>query len=235
MQILKDIYEIFFPERCLACQRILVGQELYFCLHCFDQFPYTNYPLDNKNAVNHIFWGKSLVAAATSLFFFDKAGIVQNMLHHLKYKRKFRLGNYIANLFWKRLEKNTVLSEVTAIVPVPIHYFKKQKRGYHQLYHFGKNLSEKCKLPYYPNLLKVNKFRFSQTNKNLSQRFENVSEKYVLNPKFDLSILPKNNCILLIDDVLTTGATLLSCIKPLEKIASKIMIITMAYVHNERL
>lgn len=235
MQILKAVFEIFFQKRCLFCKTHLLEEEKYFCLHCFFALPFTNYPLDSENPVNHIFLGKAKISAASSLFFFDKQGLIQNMLHNLKYNQKPDLGIYIAHLLFQKLEKNADFKKITAIVPVPIHWLKKQKRGYHQLHDFSKTLSEKWQIPYYPNLLKVNKLRFSQTHKNLSQRFENVKEKYILNPKFDLSILPENSCILLVDDVLTTGATLLSCIKVLEKINTKIMILTMAYVHNEYL
>ena len=233
MQILKRFFEVFLPRCCMVCKRILSEKESYLCLHCFDELPYTHYPLDNKNSVANIFWGRVSTRAATSLFFYDKQSRIQQILHHLKYKRQPKLGIFAAKLLVQKIKNNPQNLKIAAVVPVPIHFLKKQKRGYHQLAYFGKTLAKQLEVPYYSDVLKVKHFRFSQTTKNLSKRFANVSKKYALNPKCKLSVFSKNTCILLIDDVLTTGATLQFCVKALEEIPVDIAIATIAYVHNE--
>lgn len=202
-----DFISLIFPELCQACAKSLYRNEEIICADCLYHLPYTNFHQQAENAVAQQFWGRVPVEAASAMLYFTKASRVQNLMHQLKYKNKPEVGVYLGRLAGKRLLENPIFAAADMIIPVPLHQQKQLKRGYNQSLSFAEGLSEKMLLPVEnQNLLKITGTE-SQTKKSRISRYENMKEVFwVKNPE---KLVGKH--ILLVDDILTTGATLEAC------------------------
>lgn len=226
MKILKDIFNVFFPESCCGCKAALTYNEEYCCLKCIHEFPLTYFSFNKDNLVEQTFYGRIPLIAGTSLLFFHKGGIVQQLIYNLKYRRQQQIGTFIGNWLAADMLQSGRFSGVQAIIPVPLHRKKQRKRGYNQVTRFGESLAEKMNVPFYENVLsRVSSFE-SQTKKIRFDRWKNVNAIFVLNQP----VLLENKHILLIDDVITTGATLEACYRALKNIPNlKISIACIAF------
>ncbi len=221
-----DFISLIFPELCQACAKSLYRNEEIICADCLYHLPYTNFHQQAENAVAQQFWGRVPVEAASAMLYFTKASRVQNLMHQLKYKNKPEVGVYLGRLAGKRLLENPIFAAADMIIPVPLHQQKQLKRGYNQSLSFAEGLSEKMLLPVEnQNLLKITGTE-SQTKKSRISRYENMKEVFwVKNPE---KLVGKH--ILLVDDILTTGATLEACCTVLLQIPDvKISIAAIAY------
>ena len=226
MRILKDTFYLFFPKICTTCSSRLLQTEDFICTQCRHDLPiicYTNY---QKNKIAAIFYGRIPVEKATSFLYFYKDGKVQQLIHQLKYKGNQEIGSFIGKWFGQNLKKSNEFTDIDYIIPVPLHPNKLKKRGYNQLTSFGKSLSSVLNIPYKTGiLLKVNTSK-TQTYKKRFERFSDNETKFQIS---DTAFL-ENKHILLIDDVITTGATLEACSLELLKTKNiKISIATIAY------
>lgn len=221
-----DFVALIFPDLCQACTKSLYRNEEIICADCLHQLPYTNFHLHADNAVAQSFWGRVLVESASAMLYFTKGSRVQNLLHQLKYKNRPEVGVYLGKLAAKRLLENPVFAAADVIIPVPLHPQKQLKRGYNQSLCFAEGLAEKMHIPVeIQNLLKITSTE-SQTKKSRISRYENMKEVFWLkNPE---KLIGKH--ILLVDDILTTGATLEACCYVLRQVSEvKISIATIAY------
>lgn len=206
-QYIKSFWELFYPNVCLSCGNHLNHQEKTICLVCLWKLPYTNFHLLNNNPLEKKLKGRIAIDSINSLLFFEKASNVQHLLHQLKYRQKEEVGRYLAQLVVEQLPVSKNQPAFDCIVQVPLHPAKLKARGYNQCTAFSTTLSKEWNIPFYPNVLvrKVN--TKSQTGKSRANRWENVKDIFqVENPS-----LIHNKKILLIDDVITTGATLEAC------------------------
>ena len=223
---LNDIFNLFYPELCVICENSLVKGEKIICISCLSDLPVTNFCKIKNNSVETSFYGRIPIIEATSLFYYQKKGKVQKLIHQLKYKGNQEIGSVLGD--W--LGENMVLSErfkkPDCIIAVPLHPNKMQKRGYNQVTTFGQSLSKKLGIPIIENVLIKVSGSQTQTQKNRFERSTNVNEKFEL---VDKEVLNGKH-ILLIDDIITTGATLEACsIQLLRAKNIKISIATMAY------
>lgn len=221
-----DFIALIFPELCQACAKSLYRNEDVICANCLYHLPYTDFHLNLQNIVAQQFWGKLPIEAASALLYFSKGGLVQNLMHQLKYKNRPEVGVYLGKLAGKRLLENPVFASADLIIPVPLHKQKQLKRGYNQSLSFAEGLSAKMLLPVENNnLVKITSTE-SQTKKSRSSRYENMKDVFsVKNPQ---QLTGKH--ILLVDDIVTTGATLEACCNILLKIPEvKISIAAIAY------
>lgn len=219
------VINLFFPKVCSGCNSLLLSEEKTICTICRHNLPLTNQHLDPENIYFKKFYGRVSLNHVSALLFFYKKGIVQQLIHNLKYKGHQEIGTVLGNWYAEDLKEVEALQNIDAIVPVPLHYKKFKERGYNQLSYFGQSLSENLKVSYNPNLLKRVLYSESQTKKNLKKRNENT------NTVFDVVFTENdhNKHYLLIDDVLTTGATLTACAKALLKIpGTKISVVCIA-------
>lgn len=229
MRFFKDIFHLFFPKICINCSEPLLESEKILCTSCFYQLPV----IEDNEFVNSklmsIFYGKVPVKEIQSFFYYQKSNIVQKLIHALKYKGQEEIGVFIGNWFGYELMKRKVFDKVDCIIPVPLHESKLKKRGYNQLTEFGKTLSKLLNIDFKPAvLICVSKFK-TQTFKQRFERFSNNETKFHLN---NLSAF-ENKHVLLIDDVVTTGATLEACCKELLKVKNiTISICTIAYTEK---
>lgn len=204
---LFDIVSFFFPVYCPVCKMPMHIPGQIICLRCEQRMPKTNYVLEAENPVAQIFWGRTRLCGATSLFRFEKGSKYQHLLHLLKYKGDKKIGVFLGQLLGVEL-MGTPFSEVDMLVPVPLHEKRQKKRGYNQSEIIAQGLSSITGIPIQTNVVIRKEFTQSQTSKGRFARWENMENVFQLCKNSDL---PSNPRILLIDDVITTGATLEAC------------------------
>jgi ComF family protein len=226
MTILKDFFRIFYPKLCANCENQLTKNEKIVCTFCRHDIPLffnTNYS-DNK--ITKTFYGRIIVEKATALLSYRKEGITKKIIHALKYKANEEIGVFLGNWLGEILKKNNEFVDIDLIIPIPLHPKKQKKRGYNQVSKFGKTIGYHLKKPFLENILLKTSISKTQTFKARFERFNTIDTKFGV---AHTSLL-KNKHILLIDDVITTGATIEACAKELQKIENvKISIVTMAY------
>jgi len=226
MSILKDIYALFYPEVCLCCHKHLTINEKTICITCRHELPLTHLSSENDNLVEKSFYGRIPVVSATALFYFFKKSNVQELIHALKYKNQQQVGVLLGSWLGDEMANSKRFLNIDYIIPVPLHKKKLKSRGYNQLTTFGKSLSEILKIPFMENnLLRISSTN-TQTKKLRFERWKNVQELFIVkNPE-----ILDNKHILLIDDIITTGATLEACYTAFENTKNlSVSIACMAY------
>ena len=210
-KILNEINNILLPQVCFGCNTQLFRGEHILCAVCRHEMPLTDHNFLEENAVDRIFYGRIPIKKAASFVFFSKNGIVKNLLHWLKYKNQEQIGGFFGDWYGSLLEKNGGLERVDVVVPVPLHRKKLKKRGYNQVALFAQKIAASLGAEYRDDLLLKTVNTKTQTKKDRQLRWENSKEAFQLNPDSKTSF----EHVLLIDDVITTGATIESCAKVL--------------------
>lgn len=191
--------------------------------------PLTQYHLDPKNQAVKKFYGKIDIQFASTFLYFNKKGMVQELIHNLKYKGHEEIGTVLGNWYAEDLKEIQLEIPFDVVIPVPLHPKKFKERGYNQVTTFGKALAEGLKIPYNDSVLYRKKYSKTQSKKNLLGRSENIENI------FDAVLTEenRNKHFLIVDDVLTTGATLEACSRALLKIpGAKISIVCMAMANS---
>lgn len=191
--------------------------------------PLTQYHLDTNNEAVKKFYGKIEIEYASAFVYFNKKGIVQELIHNLKYKGQQEIGAVLGIWYVEDLKELKLENPFDVIIPVPLHKRKFRERGYNQVTAFGKALAEGLDIQYDETVLYRKKYSKTQSKKNLLGRSENIENI------FDVISTEKhqNKHLLLVDDVLTTGATLEACSRALLKIPNiKISIVCMAMANS---
>ena len=204
---LADFVGLIFPRVCLACQEILRRGEEHICTDCRAQLPYTNYHLlpPAENPLARRFWGRVPVRHALSYLRFLRRGRVQHLLHQLKYRGQRDVGLALGRWYGHELARHQLKFDV--LVPVPLHPRKLAQRGYNQVDPFAEGLAESLQTPWHAAGLRRVDHTESQTRKTRLERWQNVAEVFeVTNPA-----TIRGQHVLVVDDVLTTGATLEAC------------------------
>jgi ComF family protein len=226
MNFLNEVLNLLFPDLCVICENTLTFNEKLICTTCRVDLPFTHFTSEPNNIAERAFYGRIKLEAVTALLFFRKKGKAQKLIHHLKYKNQQEIGTLAGQLLAEEMKGNSRFKHIDGIIIVPMHPKKERKRGYNQVTTFGETLSTELSIPFLSNILIKKSNSTSQTIKSRLQRFQDFEEKFHLN---DLKIL-ENKHILLVDDVITTGATLESCALELLKTKNiKISIATIAY------
>ncbi|MDP3680779.1 MAG: ComF family protein [Flavobacterium sp.] len=225
----ESIINLFFPKVCSGCSSFLLSNENVICTVCRHDIPLTNHHLNPENDAFKKFYGRIPVVHTSALFYFHKKGIVQELIHNLKYKGHEEIGAILGEWYAEDLKTIELLQSADEIIPVPLHRRKLKERGYNQVTAFGTALSSSLNIDYNDSLLIRNVYSKTQSKKNLLGRTEGIEST------FDVSFTEKdhNKHFLLIDDVITTGSTLEACSRALLKIpGSKISIVCMAMAQS---
>jgi ComF family protein len=224
----KSLLNLFFPVICAGCNAALLSNENVICTACRHQIPMTSHHLIPENEAFNKFYGKLPVEFVATMCYFHKKGIVQEMIHKLKYKGHEEIGDAVGNWYAEDLKALDIIKNIDEIIPVPLHKKRLRSRGYNQVTAFGKALSESLSIPYNDQLLVRKIYSKTQTKKDRTGRATNSQSV------FDVEFSENNHHkhYLIIDDVLTTGATLESCGRAIAKIpGAKISIVCMAMSH----
>lgn len=227
---LKDFFSLFYPEVCLACGEGIAEKEEFVCNSCLYKLPKTEYHNQPNNLLAKAFYGRAEVKAAAAYCYYAKGGMVQDLVHEIKYKGKKELGNAFGKWYGAELKHAPAFSELDYIIPVPLHPQKLKRRGYNQSACFAQGLSTVMKVPVLPNGLKRIKNTETQTNKSRFSRWENVKDVFAVDDKEQL----QNKHVLLVDDIITTGATMEACIHVLNAIpVASVSVASIGYVADE--
>ena len=223
--MIQSIINLFFPKACAGCNSFLLKDEIVICTSCRHDIPLTNQHLSKNNDVFSKFYGRIPIEFASSLMYFHKKGIVQEMIHKLKYKGHQEIGEAIGYWYAEELKDVEELNDVDFIIPIPLHKKRFKERGYNQVTSFGEALSKSWNKSYDETILVRNVYSKTQTTKSIFGRAEVVENIFGIN----YNESHHNKHFLLIDDVITTGSTLEACGRELLKIpGSKISIVCMA-------
>lgn len=221
----KSIINLFFPKVCSGCKSFLLTNENVICTTCRHNVPLTNHHLNPENEAFKKFYGRIPVESVSALLYFHKKGIVQELIHKLKYKGHQEIGEAIGFWYAEELKNIPEIKDVDYIIPVPLHKKRFKKRGYNQVTEFGKALSTSLKIEFNETILERIIYSDTQVRKNIVDRSDVTANIF----KTNIDEKWHNKHFLLIDDVITTGATLESCARELLKIpGSKISIVCMA-------
>lgn len=223
---ITDFIHLFFPNNCYACGEALIEQEKVICSSCYFKLPKTGFHLHQENIISQIFWGRVQVHSATSFLFFNKGGHVQRLMHALKYKGHKEVGIFMGKLFGESLKESALFNTADIIIPVPLHPKKQYKRGFNQSEVIAEGVQSSLEIPVsVENLVRLS-YTSSQTKKARYNRWENVKGVFKVNNEAEFN----GKHLLLIDDVITTGATMEACVAPLLKIPNtKVSVATLAY------
>lgn len=206
-RIIDDFFGLFYPRLCLACGKNMPAFEEHICLTCQYKLPKTKFHLEPENTFTQRMWGRVPIVAGTAMYFFRKGGLIQELIHKLKYEGKREIGIKLGEVYGRLLKRSPHLPEVDIIVPIPLHPRKERIRGYNQSAMFAMGLSNTLGKTWSKDALRRVAHSASQTRKGLIERLENVDSIFEV-AKPDLL---RGKHVLLVDDVLTTGATLETC------------------------
>lgn len=202
--LLKDFFGLFYPQVCAGCGERLLYQEKVICTSCLGNIPRTNFHDLEDNPVNRLFWGRIKIESATAFFRFHKGSRFQELLHQLKYKGRMDIGIELGRQLGFELGSSGAFKPVEVIVPVPLHPKREKKRGYNQSECIARGIALSMNIEIQAKNLVRTVATKTQTKKTRIERWENVESIFRLTEPEKLE--GKN--ILLVDDVITTGATL---------------------------
>lgn len=207
MRELADFLRLFFPSTCLICGKRLGSFGMVLCLECEIRLPIMQHTDASRDPVCQIFWGRIPVQAGTALFRFEKGSAYQSLIHDLKYRGHWRTGLYLGRLLGQKLQRGPS-SDCDFVVPVPLHPKRLRQRGYNQSEFIARGISQVLGIPVQSKLIRRTKYQHSQTSLTRIERFQNMDRVFSLcrsTPEL------QNKKILLVDDIVTTGATLEAC------------------------
>lgn len=247
MRWMKAISDIFLPRVCITCGRKLFLDESHLCLHCLADIPMThfwershNLMADRFNAAIQMgpedMLGQERYAYACALFFFENESPYRHILYDIKYSGRTDTGRYFGQMLGRRLASAGTFGDVDCIIPVPLHWRRKWKRGYNQAEVIARGVAAELGVPVRTDLLRRTRHTDSQTRLEVEEKKANVNGAFK-------AVLPTSGAsptqssaprhILLVDDVFTTGSTALACFMALREVfppSVRISVTTLGFV-----
>ncbi len=217
---------LLFPRVCVGCKQQLMKQEEGLCTECTHSLPIASFHKTENNILKDKFYGRFLVKNATAVIYFQKRGLTQELLHNLKYRGKKEVSTFFGKWLGAELAEMDSYNKIDLVIPVPLHKQKLKKRGYNQVEGFGKEIAKALDVPYRDDVL-------IKISKSGSQVFKTRILRFEAEEVFSIQNLDaiKHKHVLLVDDIITTGATLEKCALQLlkgEKVSISIATIAVA-------
>ena len=208
LEAASDLLYLLYPEYCLSCNSEAPARLQLFCIPCLSKLPFSDHFSVREHELYLRFLGRQEIIFSAALFDMYMGGAVHRIIYNFKYHRKRQIGVLLGEYFGKRLETQNVASTIDFIIPVPIHKQRLRKRGFNQSLEFAKGIHKVLDIPILQNILIKQKSTSSQTKKGRRNRLDNVKDSFYLNTPETI----REKHILLVDDIVTTGATLDACI-----------------------
>ncbi len=205
--IFSDTVHLFYPKICTGCGSDLLSDDQLLCLLCINQLPHTNFAQHANNPLEKIFWGRIPLLAAHSEFYFAKETLIQELIHQLKYRGNEDIGYFLGQLIGNSLLNSNRFKNLDYLIPLPLFPEKERKRGFNQATIICNGISAQMNIPVMKDNVIRRRFTETQTKKHRTERWENVADSFQVKKP---NLLSGKN-ILLVDDVVTTGATLEAC------------------------
>jgi ComF family protein len=225
-EIKESLFHLAFPHVCTGCGSDLLSQQTMLCMHCITAMPDTNFHLHAANVVEKKFWGRLNLKAATAQYYFTKESLMQHLMHQLKYKGNKSLGIFLGRMMAESIINSDRFADVDALIPLPLFKSKERKRGYNQATLLCEGMAEIMQVPVIKNAVGRNQHTETQTKKNRIERWQNIDGKFELQNQEMIA----GKHLLLVDDVVTTGATLEACGQVLlQSSISNLSIATLCY------
>ena len=224
--IFNDLLDLAYPRLCPVCEERAVSPVQPVCLACLAHLPRTNFHRWENNPVNGVFTGRLNLVGATAYLYFEKTGITQSLLHALKYQGNTAIGELLGRIASRDLCNSEFMRDIDYLIPVPLHPDKLKLRGYNQSLYIARGLGRETEKRVLPDALQRLRHTDSQTRKGRFERWLNVEKLFAVQQPEQL----QDKHILLVDDVLTTGATLESCARGLLRVRGvRISVFTAAF------
>ncbi len=207
---LKEIKDSFlhllFPHVCTGCGNDILNEGTVLCMRCIDAMPETNFEMHPNNPVEKTFWGRLPLMGVTAQFYFTKESLMQHLMHQFKYKANRELGLQLGRIMGEQIKKSGRFA-VDALIPLPLFPVKEKKRGYNQATILCEGMAESMGIPVLDKVITRPQHTETQTKKGRIERWKNMEGKFILSNPAAIS----NKHLLLVDDVVTTGATFEAC------------------------
>lgn len=204
---IKDSFlHLLFPHICSGCGSDLLSKESLLCIRCLEAMPETNFELHAGNPVEKKFWGRLPLQTATAQYYFTRESLMQHLMHQFKYKRNKELGAQLGKMMGESLKRSGRFA-TDAIIPLPLFAAKEKRRGFNQATILCDGIAESLGVPVLKDVVIRSHHTDTQTKKGRVERWQNMEGKFILNKPEAI----KNKNVLLVDDVVTTGATLEAC------------------------
>ncbi len=205
--IFKDTLHLFYPHICTGCGSDLLDEDNQLCLKCISTLPHTLYAQYAGNPVEKIFWGRLPLTAAHSEFYFAKESLIQHLIHQLKYKGNTSIGEYMGEIMGRSLLNSGRFNNIDMLIPLPLYPEKERLRGYNQSTVICKGIASVMNVPVMSDNVIRRRYTETQTKKHRTERWENVEGSFIVKDPVRI----EGGNILLVDDVITTGASLEAC------------------------
>lgn len=203
----EALLHLVYPHICEGCGTDVLDRRHRLCAHCHTRLPRTGFQLLAHNPVEKLFWGRLPLRAATAQFYFTKQSMMQHLLHQLKYKGARELGLYLGGLAGQQLAAAGRFADIDALVPLPLHRARERQRGYNQAALLCAGMAEALEKPVWNDVVVRSEATDTQTRKGRVERWENIEGRFRLTVPAQV----EGHRLLLVDDVVTTGATLEAC------------------------